>query len=294
MSPASPIVHMTSLPAVAAGARLAPGHMADVLTGLPVVDVVSFHAEDFMGDGGPPHRLLQQVRRGWPVTFVANGLSIGSDQPPDRDHLARLRAIVDRYQPCQMSAPLAWSACEGVFFLDRLPLPYNPESLARVSRNVETAQRALGMQLLLENPASLLRLESSAIDEADFLRGVVARTGCGLNLDIAGVYISAANHDTEAMTLVDAFPLEHVRAIQLAGVLTRTDEDGSPLLTADGRQPVPEALWAIYRRVLARTGPLPTIIDRGEARLADWAADIVRARSALATESLRRARQLTA
>jgi uncharacterized protein (UPF0276 family) len=102
-------------------------------------------AENYMGAGGPPHRLLREVRARYPVSLHGVGLSIGSAGALDRTHLTRLRCLVDRYQPCRFSEHLAWSSHNGRFLNDLLPLPYKEETLARVCEHIDLVQEALGM-----------------------------------------------------------------------------------------------------------------------------------------------------
>jgi len=196
--------------------------------------------------------------------------------------------LIDRHRPSLFSVPLAWSTHEGTYLTAELPLPYNSESLTCVCRNVDHAQRALGMQVLLENPASYLFLDETVMREGAFLRVVVKRTGCSLVLDVTNVFVSAVNLGCEPMDLVDSFPIDDVRLLHLAGFSEGTDDVGARLLVVDHAVPVPESIWAIYRRILGRTGPLPTVIERhwdsfSVARLA--------AEAGIAQQALRRARR---
>lgn len=295
MSSAYPSIQPLSLRPTSAGSSLNHAHVQDVLAGRLAANFFEICAEDYMGDGGPPHRVLQQIRQRYPIALRSTGLSLGTDQALDRVHLAKLRGLVDRYQPSLVSAVLAWSTHDGLFFNDPLPLPYNDETLGRVCGHVETAQRALGTQMLLENPPTYVTFESSSLGETAFLRAVVARTGCGLLLDIASVYVSAINQDFEAMDYIDAFPAEHVREIHLAGFSERTDDDGARLLIDDHSCTVPDVVWALYRRALARTGPAPTVIewDDNIPTSSVLGAGIVQVKNALRFESQRRTRQLT-
>src|ERR1017187_8082579 len=70
------------------------------------------HAENYMGAGGPPHQALERIRRDHPVSLHGVCMSIGGPQPLDRAHLARFRALVERYEPALVSEHLAWSTHE--------------------------------------------------------------------------------------------------------------------------------------------------------------------------------------
>ena len=78
--------------------------------------------------------------------------------------------------------------------------------------------------MLLENPSTYVAFESSTMSEIDFLREVAERTGCGLLLDVNNVYVSAVNHGFEPMAYIDAFPLEQVGEIHLAGFAEDHDD----------------------------------------------------------------------
>jgi uncharacterized protein (UPF0276 family) len=54
--------HILGIPEAAAGVGLKPEHADDIFMGRRV-DFFEIHAENYMGDGGPPHHLLQRIRR---------------------------------------------------------------------------------------------------------------------------------------------------------------------------------------------------------------------------------------
>jgi uncharacterized protein len=153
------------------GVGLKHEHADDVLSGGHGVDFFEVHAENYMGDGGPPHHMLGEVRARYSVSLHGVGLSIGSAGGLDRAHLARLRRLVDRYRPRLFSEHLAWSTHDGRFLDDLLPLPYNSETLARICAHVEEVQDCLGMRMLLENPATSDLLISDGCDWS----GVIAK-----------------------------------------------------------------------------------------------------------------------
>jgi uncharacterized protein (UPF0276 family) len=204
------------------------------------------HAENYMGAGGPPHALLTRLRERFPLSLHGVGLSIGGEGRLDADHLARLRALVERYQPESFSEHLAWSSHDEVYFNDLLPLPYTPETARRVADHVGEAQDAVGMRLLLENPSTYAPFETSTMAETDFLQEVAARSGCGLLLDVNNVHVSATNQRMSAAAYLDAFPLPLVGEIHLGGHAPDADESGAPLLIdAHDREVAPD-VWALY------------------------------------------------
>jgi uncharacterized protein (UPF0276 family) len=244
------------------GLGLQHEHAEDVLSSAHAIDFFEVHAENYMGEGGPPHHVLGEVHARFPLSMHGVGLSIGSTDGLDRAHLARLRRLVDRYRPDLFSEHLAWSTHDGRFLNDLLPLPYNRETLARICAHVDEVQNWLGMRMLLENPATYVAFEASDMREAEFLGMVADRTGCGLLLDVNNVYVAATNHGFEPMAYIDAFPLERVGEIHLAGFAEDRDDENQRLLIDAHGTPVAEAVWALYRRTIARCGPVPTLIER--------------------------------
>ncbi|MBS7538035.1 DUF692 domain-containing protein [Ancylobacter lacus] len=244
-----------------AGVGLKPQHYRAILDGAPPIGFFEVHAENYMGDGGPPLRYLAAIRERYPVSLHGVGLSIGADRPLDREHLARLKGLIARFEPGLFSEHLAWSTHETGFLNDLLPLPYTEAALARVCRHVDEVQDVLGRRMLLENPSTYVVFAESTIAEVDFLAEVVARTGCGLLLDVANVAVSATNHGYDPFAYLDAFPLAHVGEIHLAGAAETLDDNGAPLLIDAHDSPVAAQVWALYGHVVDRLGPVPTLIE---------------------------------
>jgi uncharacterized protein (UPF0276 family) len=249
-----------------------------------------------MGDGGPPHHLLQKIRADYPLSIHGVGLSIGGAQPLNQDHLARLKRLVERYQPGLFSEHLAWSSHQDVFLNDLLPVPYDENTLARVSEHVDEVQHALGLRMLLENPATYVRFQSSSMSETEFLRALVRRTGCGLLLDVNNVYVCAINHGFDPMSYINEFPIEHVGEVHLAGFAEDHDSAGGRLLIDAHGRPVADIVWSLYRRVLARLGPVPTLIewDNDVPPFPILSGEVARAQAMLAVAGDERSRQLAA
>jgi uncharacterized protein (UPF0276 family) len=250
----------SQLPA-AAGIGFKAGHFREIIETPQPLGFFEVHAENYMGAGGAPHAQLSALRERYALSIHGVGLSIGSTQPLDRAHLARLKALCDRYEPESFSEHLAWSTHGDVFFNDLLPLPYNEDTLALVCAHVDETQTALGRQMLLENPSTYLQFAESNIPEVEFLKAIAERTGCGLLLDVNNVFVQAKNHATDARDYLNQFPLDRVREIHLAGHDEQTDGTGAPLLIDAHGTPVAEPVWTLYEEVLARTGPVATLIE---------------------------------
>jgi hypothetical protein len=222
-----------------------------------------------MGAGGPPHDALTRIRRDYPISLHGVCMSIGGPQPLDKVHLARFKALVDRYEPALVSEHLAWSTHETTYFNDLLPLPYTPATLARVAEHIDEVQETIGRPILLENPSTYVLFSQSSMSETEFLGELVRRTGCGLLLDVNNVFVSATNHGYSALGYLADFPLEHVGEIHLAGHAEQTDDEGDLLLIDSHDGPVADAVWKLYDIVIGRSGPIPTLIE-WDSDIPDW------------------------
>jgi uncharacterized protein (UPF0276 family) len=249
-----------SIPAKA-GVGLKPQHYREILEQQPAIGCFEVHAENYLGAGGPPHAALTAIREHYPLSVHGVGLSIGGMQPPDPIHLHRLRALIERYEPALFSEHLAWSSHRGVFLNDLLPLPYTEATLSHVAAQVSRVQDALGQRILIENPSTYVRFAGESLAEPAFLGELAVRSGCGLLLDLNNVYVSATNHGLDPADYLAAFPLTPVEEVHLAGHVVTSDDLGQPLLIDAHDREVIEPVWSLYRSLIARTGPLPTLIE---------------------------------
>ncbi|MES0881402.1 DUF692 domain-containing protein [Roseibium sp. SCP14] len=244
-----------------AGAGLKPEHVAEILESAADIGFFEVHAENYMGAGGPPHRQLEAVREKYPLSLHGVGLSIGGENPLDKDHLNRLALLNKRYEPGLFSEHLAWSTHDTTYYNDLLPVPYNQVTLDRVCDHIDEVQETVGRKMLLENPSTYVAFEQSTMGELDFLKEIVRRTGCGLLLDVNNVHVSCTNHARSAETYLAEFPMEEVGEIHLGGHAPDKDDAGRPLLIDAHDREVDDVVWALYESVIRRTGALPTLVE---------------------------------
>ncbi|MCY4260155.1 MAG: DUF692 domain-containing protein [Rhodobacteraceae bacterium] len=273
---------MPGLPA-APGVGYKAQHFDAILADSGAVRWLEIHAENYMGAGGKPLAQLRRLREDFPVSCHGVGLSIGGDEPLDKDHLARLKTLVAWREPAVFSEHLAWSTHEGHYFNDLLPLPYNAETVARVCDHIDEVQETLNCQMLLENPSSYLEFSTSTLSETDFIREVAKRTGCGLLLDVNNVFVSDINIRRDAIAYIDSFPLDLVQEIHLGGHDEDEDDDGNTLLIDDHASPVCDPVWNLYQLTVKRVGPTPTLIEWDDA-IPAW--DVLEAEAAKAQRVL--------
>ncbi len=244
------------------GISLKARHYDEIVDAPPAIGWFEVHPENFMCAGGPAHRYLARVRQTHDISLHGVGLSIGGAEPLDRAHLARLRALVDRYRPVRFSEHLAWSSHGGTFFNDLLPLPYTRETLRIVCDHVAETQDALGRTILIENPATYAGFAGGGIPETEFLATIARQTGCGLLLDVNNVMVSCTNRREDPAAWIEALPAGLVGQIHLAGHASEEDHNGSKLLIDSHDRAVDLDVWYLYEQAIRRFGPVPTLIER--------------------------------
>lgn len=239
-----------------AGIGLRSVHHDALVAQRPDVGFIEAHTENYFHDGGAAVRALMRARANYPLSLHGVGLGLGSADGIDRDHLARVRRAVRRFEPALVSEHACWGHVGGEHFNDLLPLPYTEEAAQLLARHVSEAQDFLGTRLLVENVSAYVAFEHSRLTEWEFLGAVVAESGCGLLLDVNNIYVNAQNLGLDAVACIEGLPADAVREIHVAG-----HARNGPLLIDDHGSQVCDAVWELYRLAIARFGPLPTLVE---------------------------------
>jgi hypothetical protein len=185
MSPSLPRAVPAQRPIPArSGIGLRARHHDDLLRQRPDIGWLEAHSENYFADGGAQIDYLLQLRETYPLSLHGVGLSLGSTDALDREHLWRLKRLVHLSEPGLVSEHLCWGSVNGTFANDLLPLPYTEEALRHMIRRVGEIQDFLGRQILIENVSSYLQFECSAIPEWEFLAALAVESGCGVLLDV--------------------------------------------------------------------------------------------------------------
>ncbi len=241
------------------GLGLRTPHYRDIIDGAPPVDWFEIISENYMIAGGRPLANLDRVRERWPIVMHGVSLSIASTDPLDMDYLAGLKALAERVRPQWISDHLCWTGVHGINLHDLLPVPFTEEALNHVCDRVARVQDFLGRRIAIENASSYVSFAASEMTEWDFMRELAERADCWLLVDINNIYVSAFNHDFDALTYLDAMPAERVVQFHLAGhsnnrthIIDTHDHD------------VPGDVWDLYRAALRRFGAVSTMIERDD------------------------------
>jgi uncharacterized protein len=243
-----------------AGIGLRADHHVAILHELPDVGWLEAHSENYFAPGGASHRALEALRTHYPISLHGVGLSVGGTDPLDREHLAELRAAIDRYQPALVSEHLCWSSAGGRHTNDLLPLPYTNDARRHVVSRIHEIQDALRRSVLIENVSSYLGFRNAEMTEWEFLAEVARESGCGILLDVNNIYVSARNHGFDPVDYLLGIPRASVGEIHLAGHSSRVLE-GQTLLIDTHNARVCDEVWALYARAIGRFGPVPSLIE---------------------------------
>ena len=272
------------------GIGLRAQHHAQIVAQRPAIGWLEAHSENYFAHGGSQRDFLMQIRAHYPLSLHGVGLSLGSIDPLDRQHLRELERLVYEFDPMLVSEHLSWGSVGGRFVNDLLPLPYTEEALRHMADRVRQVQDVLGRQILIENVSSYLQFTCSQMTEWEFLTALVRESGCAILLDVNNVYVSAMNHGFHAPTYLQAVPAAAVREIHLAG--HAVNRIGSREIRIDTHgEPVCQAVWELYALAVERFGSVPTLIEWDtdipaldvlvtEAHKADSVAEVSRAEAA--------------
>jgi uncharacterized protein (UPF0276 family) len=222
----------------------------------PAVHWIEAHTENYFHEGGAAVRALSRARSNYPLSLHGVGLGLGSADGIDREHLARVKRAIRRFEPALVSEHACWGHAGGEWFNDLLPLPATEEAVEVLARQVREAQDFLERRLLIENVSAYVAFEHSHLEEWEFLAAVVERSGCGLLLDVNNIYVSSKNLGLDSRAYIDGVPADAVGEIHLAG---HARCDG--VLVDNHGSRVCDEVWELYAHAIGRLGPRPTLIE---------------------------------
>ncbi|WP_197539383.1 MULTISPECIES: MNIO family bufferin maturase [Sorangium] len=244
------------LPDLGVGVGLRIPHYRHIFEHRPRVDWFEIISENFMVDGGMPIANLERVLSSYRLVQHGVSLSIGSTDPLDFDYLRRLKALLARVGSPWVSDHLCWTGAHGINLHDLLPLPYTEEAVRHVAARARVVQDFLEVRLALENVSSYLTFTASRMSEWAFLSAIAEEADCGILLDVNNVYVSSYNHGFDPEAYIDGVPHHRIVQFHLAG----HTHQGAYILDTHSDHVV-DAVWALYRRAVARAGDVSTLIE---------------------------------
>lgn len=239
------------------GIGLRSEHYTEIFqTEQPLIDWFEIISENFMVEGGKPLEILSKILERFPVVQHGVSLAIGSPDPLDFDYLKKLKALARFTHTPWISDHLCWGRLAGAHFHDLLPLPYTKEVIEYVAQRARIVQDFLEVPFALENLSSYVSYQKDQMPEWEFYAAVVEKAGIYMMLDVNNIYVSSRNHHFDPAQYYTHLPLERVLQIHLAG---HSDYGTHVLDTHDDY--VCEEVWKIYGEVIAKTGPVSTLLE---------------------------------
>ena len=242
------------LGAAEVGIGLRTPHCREILERRPALGFLEVHSENYFG--GAAAATLERVRRDYAVTLHGVGLSLGSADPLDALHVAKLAELARRIDPAFVSEHLCWTSIDGVHANELLPMPFTREAAAHIASRIAEAQDRLGRQLVVENVSAYHALGTPEMCEWEFVAEVVRRAGCALLLDVNNIHVNAVNFGFDARRYLAAVDPACVAQYHLGGC----EAEGGLLVDTHGAR-VSDAVWELYREAIASIGLRPTLIE---------------------------------
>lgn len=212
-----------------------------------------------MNSRGRPLRVLETVRQDYPVALHGVSISIASTDGPDVAYLRRLSDLIDRIDPFVVSDHLCFSRYRQHYLHDLLPFPLTERALDIVAHNVDRVQSYLGRRIALENASVYLTFYRSEMSEAEFMRRLVKRTGCGILLDLNNLYVNRRNTGADPFEYFEKLPVDSILQMHLAGY-----SDPGTFYFDTHSAPVYEPVWDLFRQAMRLYPMVPVCIEWDE------------------------------
>jgi uncharacterized protein (UPF0276 family) len=228
----------------------------------PEVDFLEVAPENYLGRGGWARRVLERSGAAYPLISHGLSLGLGGSVAFDARTLREIRALVTDIGAGFHSDHLSLTGDGDRFVHELLPLRLSRETAIRTAVRVRQVQDALGVPMAVENVSAYARLGESTLEEGEFLAEVCARAGCGWLFDVNNAWVNAENFGTDLEAFLRTAPLERVVQIHLAGPTPLHDPEHGTLLVDTHGAATPDPVLALFARVIARTGPVPVVLER--------------------------------
>ncbi len=250
----------------------------ELLEAKPQLDFVEISPENYMGRGGYYDEALDRTKDVWPIVTHGLTMSVGGVDPLRADYLKGLAAFLERVDSPWHSDHLCFSTYGGVALHDLLPIPFKKEEVGRIADRIKRVQDAIGRPFAIENVSSYLHPGKREMGEAEFLARVCEAADCGLMLDVNNAYVNASNFGFDVDEWMRTAPLERVVQMHVAGHDWFSDQtwsagaiprdererEGKLIVDTHGSDCCDDVL-ALLERTLARTGPVPVLLERDQA-----------------------------
>jgi uncharacterized protein (UPF0276 family) len=206
----------------------------------------------------PNRKKLTTIADKFPISFHCVSLSLGSPALPPKEHLEKVKQLINEINPFILSDHLSWNTLDGYSYNDLYPIPLTQESLNHMIQQTQYIQEYFNRQLFLENPSTYLTFQNDTYTEYEFLNELTNATGCGILLDLNNLYVQAENHGWDIYAYLSNLNWEPVKEIHLAGHIQAYSED---FLIDTHNRSVCQEVWDLYKIALQYKFDIYTLIE---------------------------------
>ncbi|MBX7222116.1 MAG: DUF692 domain-containing protein [Blastocatellia bacterium] len=242
-----------------------PPLASGILTHQHRVDVIEIIADDYFDASRRELARLKTLAAQIPVVLHGVSLGMASAAPVDAKRLDRMARLVEAIEPEYWSEHLAFVRGGGTEIGHLAAPPRTAATIAGTLKNLETATAIVGSKPLVENIASLIDPPGSTLGEAEWVATILRESNCSMLFDLHNVYANAVNFGFEVQTYFETLPVEHIKALHLAGgrwVRSREYPESRRLLD-DHLHQVPLPVFDLLREVGKQVPhPLTVILER--------------------------------
>jgi uncharacterized protein (UPF0276 family) len=244
-------------------------------TGHLPIDFLEVSPENYMRRGGRYPVTLASLADRYPVVTHGLTMSLGGFDPLGDAYLRDLAAFLREMRTPWHSDHLCFGAVDGRVLHDLLPVPFTRATVDRVVERICRAREAIDLPIAIENVSYYWHPGRAEMGEAELLARVCEGADCQLMLDVNNAWVNAQNFGLDLNAWLSAAPLERVVQIHVAGhewfavdehglgEPTTPNAAGAMIIDTHGAA-VGEPVMALLERVLARTGPVPVVLERDQ------------------------------
>ncbi len=228
----------------------------------PEIDFLEISPENYMRRGGYYPAALAYARERYPIVTHGLTMSIGGTDALDDAYLRELAAFVKDAGSPWHSDHLCVGAAAGKMLHELLPIAFKERAVGRVADRIKRAQDAVGVPLAVENVSFYLHPGAREMSEAEFVARVCDAADCGLMLDVNNAYVNSINFGFDIDEWMRTVPLDRVVQMHVAGHEWFDEGDAGRLILDTHGADVVDPVLALLERVLAKTGPVPVLLER--------------------------------
>ncbi len=211
-------------------------------------------------DKGLDDDALQWIASGRPTTYHFLDVNLHDDDDFDPAWLAGVDRVVAQSHPAWLcgDAGLWHFGARDRGHMLLLPPVLVDDAATAIARGVARLREATRLEVLPENPPGTAFVGDLHI--LDFFARVAERADTGLLLDVA--HLAMYRHVTgrDVLGALDAFPLERVVEIHVAGGDVRATADGFSFVEDTHGTAVLDETWRIFERVVRGATNLKAVV----------------------------------